>query len=198
MPSLWTGMRVTLLWYKPCCFSNANYFVIMLTRYWSLSQGPRSTHLVSLQIKGLATKYITVNGLLQQCIYWNPGCTPYTPPAIKKINLIDRTHLAYAFTETDWTWKEERQKPSCELLPQEWWSYFVKVLEGYLDAHWESWSCASRSFCGYISSSWGRMIRIRLKLLSMIIWKVRPASSRYVTESFSSKLNFSNISSPNS
>ena len=31
--------RVTLLWYKPCCFSNANYkmHVIMLTRYWSLS-----------------------------------------------------------------------------------------------------------------------------------------------------------------
>ena len=37
---LWTGMwlRMTLLWYKPCCFSNINYFVIMLTRYWSLSQ----------------------------------------------------------------------------------------------------------------------------------------------------------------
>ena len=32
------AMRVTLLWYKPCCFSNVNYFVIMLTRYWSLSQ----------------------------------------------------------------------------------------------------------------------------------------------------------------
>ena len=96
MLSLWTGMRVTLLWYKPCCFSNANYFVIMLTRYWSLSQGPRSTHLVSLQIKGLATKYITVNGLLQQCIYWNPGCTPYTPPAIKKINLInDNTYCIH-------------------------------------------------------------------------------------------------------
>ena len=30
MPSLWTGMRlrVTLLWYKPCFFSNVNYFVI--------------------------------------------------------------------------------------------------------------------------------------------------------------------------
>ena len=26
------------LWYKPCCFSNVNYFVIVLTRYWSLSQ----------------------------------------------------------------------------------------------------------------------------------------------------------------
>ena len=40
LPSLWTGvrLRVTLLWYKPCCFSNVNYFVIMLTRYWSLSQ----------------------------------------------------------------------------------------------------------------------------------------------------------------
>ena len=33
--SLWKGMRlrVTLLWYKPCSFSDANYFVIMLTRY---------------------------------------------------------------------------------------------------------------------------------------------------------------------
>ena len=30
MPSLWTGMRlrVTLLWYKPCFFSNVDYFVI--------------------------------------------------------------------------------------------------------------------------------------------------------------------------
>ena len=31
-------LRLTLLWYKPCCFSNATYCVIMLTRYWSLSQ----------------------------------------------------------------------------------------------------------------------------------------------------------------
>ena len=40
LPSLGTGvrLRLTLLWYKPCCFLNANYFVIMLTRYWSLSQ----------------------------------------------------------------------------------------------------------------------------------------------------------------
>ena len=40
LPSLWTGvrLRMTLLWYKRCCFSNANYFVIMLTRYQSLSQ----------------------------------------------------------------------------------------------------------------------------------------------------------------
>ena len=35
LPSLWKGMRlrVTLFWYKPCSFSNANYSVIMLTRY---------------------------------------------------------------------------------------------------------------------------------------------------------------------
>ena len=40
LPSLWTGvrLRVTLLWYKPCYFSNTNYFVIMLSRYWFLSQ----------------------------------------------------------------------------------------------------------------------------------------------------------------
>ena len=40
LPSLWTGVRlwVTLLWYKPCYFSNVNDFVIMLTRYWSPSQ----------------------------------------------------------------------------------------------------------------------------------------------------------------
>ena len=40
MPSLWTEvrLRVTLLWYKPSCFSNVNYYVIMLTRSWSLSQ----------------------------------------------------------------------------------------------------------------------------------------------------------------
>ena len=40
LPSLWTGvrLRLTLLWYKCCCFSNVNYFVIMPTRYWSLSQ----------------------------------------------------------------------------------------------------------------------------------------------------------------
>ena len=31
-------LRVTLLWYKPSCFSNVNYYVIMLTRSWSLSQ----------------------------------------------------------------------------------------------------------------------------------------------------------------
>ena len=38
--SLWTGvrLRVTLLWYKLCCSSNENSFVIMLTRYWSLPQ----------------------------------------------------------------------------------------------------------------------------------------------------------------
>ena len=32
LPSLWTGvrLRVILLWHKPCCFSNVNYFVIML------------------------------------------------------------------------------------------------------------------------------------------------------------------------
>ena len=30
--------RVTKWWYKPCCFSNINYLVIMLSRYWSLSQ----------------------------------------------------------------------------------------------------------------------------------------------------------------
>ena len=92
---------------------------------------------------------------------------------------------------TNWTWREEPKKPSCKFLSQEWWSYFVKVLQEYLDVHWESWSCASRSFCGYVSSSWGRM---SLKLLSMIILKVRPASFRYVTKSFWSKLNFSNIS----
>ena len=40
LPSLWTEvrLRVTLLWYKPSCFSNVNYYVIMLTRFWSLSQ----------------------------------------------------------------------------------------------------------------------------------------------------------------
>ena len=30
--------RVTRWWYKPCCFSNINYLVIMLSRYGSLSQ----------------------------------------------------------------------------------------------------------------------------------------------------------------
>ena len=40
LPSLLIGvsLRVTLLWYKSCCFSNANFLVIMLTRYSSLSQ----------------------------------------------------------------------------------------------------------------------------------------------------------------
>ena len=35
-----TGMRLrlTLLWYKRCYFSNVNYSVIILTGYWSLSQ----------------------------------------------------------------------------------------------------------------------------------------------------------------
>ena len=33
--------RVTRWWYKPCCFSNINYSVIMLSRYWSLSQHGR-------------------------------------------------------------------------------------------------------------------------------------------------------------
>ena len=47
LSSLWTGvrLRVTLLWYKPCCFSNANYFVIMLPGYWSLThQGHLQPH----------------------------------------------------------------------------------------------------------------------------------------------------------
>ena len=54
LPSLWTRvrLRVTLLWYKPCCFSDVNYLVIMLTRYWSLSQHG--------QLKGLATKHTTI------------------------------------------------------------------------------------------------------------------------------------------
>ena len=40
LPSLLTGvrLRVTLLCYKPCCFPNVNCPVIILTRYWSLSQ----------------------------------------------------------------------------------------------------------------------------------------------------------------
>ena len=40
LPSLFAGVRLrfTLLWYKPRCLSNVNYFVIMLTKYWSLSQ----------------------------------------------------------------------------------------------------------------------------------------------------------------
>ena len=34
-----------LLGYKTCCFSNVNYFVIMLSRYWSLPlQGHRQPH----------------------------------------------------------------------------------------------------------------------------------------------------------
>ena len=118
----------------------------------------------------------------------HPIHTPYTPPAIKKINLINDNTYCIRIHGNWLNLKRRTTEPSCELLPQEWWSYFVKVLEGYLDAHWESWSCASRSSCGYISSSWGRMIRIRLKLLSMIIWKVRPASSRYVTGSFCSRM----------
>ena len=47
LSSLWTGVRlgVTLLWYKPCCFSNANYFVILLPGYWSLThQGHLQPH----------------------------------------------------------------------------------------------------------------------------------------------------------
>ena len=57
----WTGMRLrlTLLWYKRCYFSNVNYSVIILTGYWSLSQYGYLQYL-SLQIKGLATKYTTV------------------------------------------------------------------------------------------------------------------------------------------
>ena len=40
LPSLWTEVRLwlTLLWHKPYCFPKINYFVIMLIRYWSLSQ----------------------------------------------------------------------------------------------------------------------------------------------------------------
>ena len=40
LPNLWTGVRlgVTLLWYRRSCISNVNYFVLMLTRYCSLSQ----------------------------------------------------------------------------------------------------------------------------------------------------------------
>ena len=40
LPSLLTGvrLRVTLLWYKPYCFSKVNCLVVMLTRYWSLLQ----------------------------------------------------------------------------------------------------------------------------------------------------------------
>ena len=40
LPSLWKGvwLKVTLIWYKHCCFLNTNYFVSMLTWYWSLSQ----------------------------------------------------------------------------------------------------------------------------------------------------------------
>ena len=40
LPSLLTGvrLRVTMLCYKPCCFPNVNCPVIILTRYWSLSQ----------------------------------------------------------------------------------------------------------------------------------------------------------------
>ena len=70
LPSLWTGvrLRVTLLWYKHCCFSNTNYFVIMLTRYWSPSRhfelALRNT--LALRIKGLATKYTTVKWLIDQ------------------------------------------------------------------------------------------------------------------------------------
>ena len=37
-PKTGVRLKVTLLCYKCCCFSNVNYFVIMLTKYWSLSQ----------------------------------------------------------------------------------------------------------------------------------------------------------------
>ena len=91
-------------------------------------------------------------------------------------------------------WRGKRQKSSSELLLQEWWSKFAKVLKGYHVAHWESWSCAFRSSCGYISSSWCGINRMSVTLLNIITLKVRSASFRYVAKSFWSKLNFSNIS----
>ena len=62
LPSLLTGVRLKitlLLWYKPCCFSNVNWFVVKLTSYWSLLPS------ASLQIKGLVTKYSTVKWPIQ-------------------------------------------------------------------------------------------------------------------------------------
>ena len=52
LPSLWTGMRlkVTLLWYKPCCFSNANYFVILLIGYWCQSMYYSSYHKINFHV----------------------------------------------------------------------------------------------------------------------------------------------------
>ena len=50
MPSLWRAvkLRMNLLWYKLCCFSDVNYFVIILNRYWSLSwQGHLRSHFKS-------------------------------------------------------------------------------------------------------------------------------------------------------
>ena len=37
-------LRLTLLWYKPRRLSNLNYFVITLTRYWSLPRGHLQPH----------------------------------------------------------------------------------------------------------------------------------------------------------
>ena len=77
LPSLSTGvrLRLTLLWYKPYCFSNANYFVVMLTRYWSLLQhGYLHAH-----SKSKAWQLIIDSSRIYHCLYfivnWNILCS---------------------------------------------------------------------------------------------------------------------------
>ena len=88
LPSLWIGvkLRLTLLWYKHCCFSNVNYFVRILTRYWYLSQQGH------LQIQRLGNfKYTTVKWPIVREAYKKPrgnlikGCFPIQA---KVINIL--------------------------------------------------------------------------------------------------------------
>ena len=66
LPSLWTGvkLRATLLCYKHCCFSNVNFFIIILTRYWSLSQ---QRHHLQPHSKSKAWRLSTSNCEMDYC-----------------------------------------------------------------------------------------------------------------------------------
>ena len=60
-------LRLTLLWYKPCCFSNANYFFVNAKSIlvFITTRSPSA----SLQIKGLAAKYTTLKWSIAQSTF---------------------------------------------------------------------------------------------------------------------------------
>ena len=67
--------RLTLLWYKPCCFSNANYFFVNANSIlvFITTRSPSA----SLQIKGLAAKYTTLKWSIAQSTFERKEALPF-------------------------------------------------------------------------------------------------------------------------